>query len=243
MSRLKWIPGIHYWHDLFTERQLVALTTFSDLVQEARERVKRDALAAGLPDDGKLLDAGGAGANAYAEAVVVYLGFLISKLADNGSTLCTWDAGPSSNRTASGRSARVATVKVTFGRQALPMTWDFAEVNFFSESVGSIETVVKTLSVPLAYLSPSTHAGRAQQADAQLQALSHRAVVSTDPPYYDNIGYADLSDFFYVWLRRSLKPVFPTSSPRSRCPRPRNWSPRPIATAARRRRRPSSSTA
>ena len=201
--------GMRQYWEAFTPRQLVALTTFSDLVQEARERVKCDALAAGLPDDGKLLAAGGAGANAYAEAVVVYLGFLISKLADKGSTLCTWDAGPSSNRTASGRSARVATVRVTFSCQALQMTWDFAEVNFFSESVGSIETVVKTLSVPLAYLSPSTHAGHAQQADAQLQALSHGAVVSTDPPYYDNIGYADLSDFFYVWLRRSLKPVFP----------------------------------
>ncbi len=201
--------GLAHWADLFTPRQIVALTTFSDLVKETRERIKRDAQASGMPDDSKLLDAGGTGANAYADAVAVYLSFLVSKLADKGSTLCTWDAGPSSNRTASGRSARVATVRVTFGRQALPMTWDFAEVNFFSESVGSIETVVKTLSVPLDYLSPSSHAGRAQLADAQLQALSHGAVVSTDPPYYDNIGYADLSDFFYVWLRRSLRPIFP----------------------------------
>jgi putative DNA methylase len=201
--------GMTTWDRLFTPRQLVALTTFSDLAQEARERVQRDALATGLPNDDKPLAVGGTGAAAYADAIVVYLGFLVSKLADKGSTLCTWDAGPSSNRTASGRSARVATVRVTFGRQALPMTWDFAEVNFFSESVGSTETVLKTLSVPLTYLSPSTHAGHAQQADAQLQNLSHGAVVSTDPPYYDNIGYADLSDFFYVWLRRSLKPIFP----------------------------------
>jgi putative DNA methylase len=201
--------GIHHWHELFTERQLVALTTFSDLVQEARERVTRVAVAAGQSGDNKSLCNGGNGAAAYGDAVAVYLSFLISKLADKGSTLCTWDAGPSSNRTATGRSARVATVRVTFGRQALPMTWDFAEVNFFSESVGSIETVVRTLSVPLDYLSPCIQSGNAQQADAQLQALSRGAVISTDPPYYDNIGYADLSDFFYIWLRRSLKSVFP----------------------------------
>jgi putative DNA methylase len=201
--------GMTRWRDLFTSRQLVALTTFSDLVQEARERVKRDALTARLNDDGKLLEAGGTLATAYADVIATYLAFLVSRLADKGSTICTWNAGPASSRTASGRSAAVATVRSTFARQALPMTWDFAEVNYFSDSVGSIETVVKTLTVPLAYLSPSTHAGFAHQADAQCQTLSQGAVVSTDPPYYDNIGYADLSDFFYVWLRRSLKPVFP----------------------------------
>ena len=201
--------GLTSWGDLFTPRQLVALTTFSDLVQEARELVRHDAVAAGLVEDEIPLRDGGSGATAYAESVAIYLSFLISKLADKGSTLCTWDAGPSSNRTSSGRSARVATVRVTFGRQALPMTWDFAEVNFFSESVGSIETVVKTLSTPLEYLSSDIKSGSALQADAQRQTLSQGAVVSTDPPYYDNIGYADLSDFFYVWLRRSLKPVFP----------------------------------
>jgi len=188
--------GLTQWGDLFTPRQLVALTTFSDLVGEAREQVARDALAAGLPADATPLTEGGIGADAYADAVAVYLGFLISKLADKGSSLCTWDAGPASNRTATGRSARVATVRVTFGRQALPMTWDFAEVNFFSESVGSIDTVLKTLSVPLDYLSPSDHHGQARQMDAQHQDMSYGTVVSTDPPYYDNIGYADLSDFF-----------------------------------------------
>jgi|SRR5579859_2770072 len=147
--------GLTSWGDLFTSRQLVALTMLSDLVQEASKQVEQDALTAGLPDDGKPLDGGGVGPKAYAEAVMVYLAFLISKLADKGSTLCTWDVGPPSNRTASGRSARVATVRVTFGRQALPMTWDFAEVNFFSESVGGIATVLKTLSLPLEYLSPS----------------------------------------------------------------------------------------
>jgi len=200
--------GLTHFHHLFTSRQLVALTNFSDLVQEASELARVDALAAGLPDDGKPLCDGGVGATAYAEAVGVYLCFLVSKLADKGSTLCTWDCGPS-NRTATGRSARVATVRVTFGRQALPMTWDFAEVNFFSDSVGGIETVLKTLCVPLTYFVPSNHAGYAQQVDAQYQSISHGSVVSTDPPYYDNVPYADLSDFFYVWLRRSLKPIFP----------------------------------
>ncbi len=201
--------GFYTYGDYFTDRQLVALTTFSDLVTEARELVRRDALAAGLPEDSTPLRNGGSGAAAYGDAVAVYLGFLVSKLADKGSALCTWDAGPVSNRTASGRSARVATVRVTFGRQAMSMTWDFAEVNFFSESVGGLETVLKTLSVPLTNLLPSQLSGIVRQADAQSQEFSRDAVVSTDPPYYDNISYSDLSDFFYVWLRRSLGPVFP----------------------------------
>ena len=135
--------------------------------------------------------------------------FLVSKLADKGSTLCTWDAGPASNRTASGRSARVATVRVTFGRQALPMTWDFAEVNFFSSSVGSMQTVLKTLSAPLLYAPRLGALGEISQHDAQTQSYGSGKVLSTDPPYYDNIAYADLSDFFYVWLRRSLGQLFP----------------------------------
>ena len=110
----------------------MALTTFSDLVKEVRALVKRDAIAAGLPDSDRALDVS---ANSYADAVATYLSFLVSKLADKGSSICTWDTGPTCSRTASGRSARVATVRVTFGRQALPMTWDFAEVNFFSDSV------------------------------------------------------------------------------------------------------------
>lgn len=211
--------GLTTWGDLFTDRQIVALTTFSDLVGEAIQRIKCDAIDAGLHDDGKSLSGVGAGATAYAEALAIYLSFLISKLADKGSSICTWDAGPSSNRTTSGRSARVATVRVTFGRQALPMTWDFAEVNFFSESVGSIETVLKTLSTPLTYLTPTNRQGRVEQRDAQTQSLSNGCVISSDPPYYDNIGYADLSDFFYVWLRRSLRPVFPDLFPTMAVPK------------------------
>jgi putative DNA methylase len=201
--------GFKSWHELFTQRQLVALTTFTDLVGEAIGNVRVATAKAGWPDDGISLDDGGTGATAYAEAIGVYLAFLVSKLADKGSTICTWDAGPTSNRTASGRSARVATVRVTFGRQALPMTWDFAEVNFFSESVGSTETVLKTLTAPLTYLPRAAKLGHVSQCDAQNQSVSTGKVVSTDPPYYDNIGYADLSDFFYVWLRKNLRQLFP----------------------------------
>jgi putative DNA methylase len=202
--------GMNNLGDIFTSRQLVALTTFSDLVLEAVKNIWAAAIAGGLVDDQKSLNDGGKGALAYAESVATYLGFVVGKLADKGSSICTWDAGPTSNRTSSGRSARVATVRVTFGRQALPMTWDYAEVNFFSESVGSIETVLKTLCVPLTYLPKDSQRGNAEQMGAQSQTISSGKLVSTDPPYYDNISYADLSDFFYVWLRRTLRSVFPS---------------------------------
>lgn len=202
--------GLKQWGDLFTQRQLVALSTFSDLVGEVINKVRDDAIGSGMQDDQRGLDQDGCGATAYAQAIGMYLAFLVNKMADKGSTLCTWDVGPASNRTATGRSARVATVRVTFGRQALPMTWDFAEVNFFSDSVGSIETVLKTLTTPLIYLPSNVKRGVVRQEDAQRQTLSKDKVISTDPPYYNNIGYADLSDFFYVWLRRCLRPIFPT---------------------------------
>ena len=201
--------GLSTWGDLFTQRQIEALATFCDLVSEAVERIRRDACAAGLPNEDTNAHNHVFGAATYAESIATYLGFLVGKLADKGSTLCTWDSGPSTNRTASGRSARVATVRVTFGRQALPMTWDYAEVNFFSDSVGSMETVLKTLCVPLTYFPEFPPVGRVEQSDAQSQRISADKLVSTDPPYYDNIAYADLSDFFYVWLRRSLRSVYP----------------------------------
>ena len=202
--------GLKEYGDLFTHRQLVALTTFSDLVREARGRVRDDAMAAGFPGDNESLRNGGVGASAYSEAVAVYLGFLVSRLADKGSTICTWNAGPASSKTASGRSAAVATVRATFGRQALQMSWDFAEVNFFSDSTGSVDTVLRTLTAPLDYLSPVAWPGFSEQADAAAGGgAAAGSIVSTDPPYYDNIGYADLSDFFYVWLRRSLRSIYP----------------------------------
>lgn len=190
--------GLTTYGDLFTPRQLVALTTFSDLVQEARERIKTDALAAGRPDDGKLLADGGTGATAYADAAVVYLGFAVSSLSDRMSTICTWDAGGATWGTKT---------RNTFARQAIPMSWDFAEVNPLSSQSGSIANSIEYTTKGI---SVSGLKGKSFQADASTQVVSADRVVSTDPPYYDNIGYADLSDFFYVWLRRTLRPVFPS---------------------------------
>lgn len=193
------IYGFKVFADYFTPRQLVALTTFSDLVHEVISRVKADALNAGMPDDGRGLDAGGNGATAYAEAVGVYLAFAIDKASDLGNSLVRWEPVAQCPRQ-------------LFGRQAIPMIWDFAEANILSTSSGSWEVFVD--GVHRAFLNafeniPGWYKGKVQQADAQTQTISRDKVVSTDPPYYDNIGYADLSDFFYVWMRRSLKPVFP----------------------------------
>ena len=187
--------GMTRWGDLFTARQLVALTTFSDLVPNAIARVRTDALAAGMADDGRGLDAGGNGATAYAEAVGVYLAFALDKCSDYWSSICTWHN--------SGEKMRN-----TFGRQAIPMTWDFAEANPMCDSSGNWMAMVDWSWKALAH-TPANAAGFAAQADAQTQSISSAKVVSTDPPYYDNIGYADLSDFFYVWLRKSLRPIFP----------------------------------
>ncbi len=190
--------GMTKWSDLFTPRQLVALTTFSDLVTEARERLRQDAVAAGFPDDRKPLRDGGTGATAYAEAVGVYLGFSLDKVADRGSSLGRWDPTP----TQSG-------IINTFSRQALPMTWDFAESNPLGGASGNYVSAVDLVAKALLAASLTAVQGYANQGDASAQTRSTDSVVSTDPPYYDNIGYADLSDFFYVWLRRSLRPVFP----------------------------------
>ncbi len=191
--------GLTKFGDLFTPRQLVALTTFSDLVPESIARIRADAQAAGMADDGLGLDAGGHGATAYAEAVGVYLGFVIEKLTEAHSSLCTWSSSPKNELVVS-----------TFRRQALPMTWDFGEANPFADSSGSFAKTGEAISRVLQISVPARSGGLAAQADAQTQSVSANKVISTDPPYYDNIGYADLSDFFYVWLRRSLRPIFPT---------------------------------
>ncbi|MBU1342384.1 MAG: DUF1156 domain-containing protein [Proteobacteria bacterium] len=187
--------GLTTFADLFTPRQLVALTTFSDLVQEARERVKHDAIKAGMPDDGSPLDKVGVGATAYADAVGVYLAFAVDKISSNCNSVSTWHAGGEK-------------MQQVFGRQAIAMAWDYAEVNPYSESTGNWMAMVDWTWKALERF-PASAFGYVQQADAQNQTHSIYKVVSTDPPYYDNIGYADLSDFFYVWLRRTLRPVFP----------------------------------
>lgn len=187
--------GLTTFGDLFTERQLVALTTFSDLAQEVRKRIEQDAVATGMSTDGLGLEAGGTGARAYAEAVGVYLGFAIDKCADYWSSICTWHN--------SGEKMRN-----TFGRQAIPMTWDYAEGNPFSKSSGNWMAMIDWTWSALAAL-PAELSSSAALEDAQTQRISQGKVVSTDPPYYDNIGYADLSDFFYVWLRHTLRSTYP----------------------------------
>ena len=187
--------GMKSWRDLFTPRQLVALTTFSDLVAEAMERVERDAANADLPDDDRPLRDGGAGATAYAEAVGMYLAFALSKVSNVGSSLASWmnDRGA---------------FRETFARQALPMVWDFAEANPFTDAGGSLEAALDKGAMAINAF-PALNAGSGDQLDAANQTISTGKLVSTDPPYYDNIGYADLSDFFYVWLRRAVRSIYP----------------------------------
>ena len=188
--------GMYTWGDAFTPRQLVALTTFSDLVAEARVQIHADALSAGLPNDPTPLRDGGSGATAYAEAVGVYLGMGVSKLADAQSSLCRWK--PTMDQSIA-----------TFARQALPMVWDYSEANAFSAMAGDLLTTL-TNQARVLELFQQVQRGYAFQQDARSQEYERKSVISTDPPYYDNIGYADLSDFFYVWLRRSLQPIYPS---------------------------------
>ncbi|MHB1770571.1 MAG: DUF1156 domain-containing protein [Acidimicrobiales bacterium] len=187
--------GMDRLDQLFTDRQLVALTTFSDLIQKARERVRHDALASGLPDDGKPFCDGGVGATGYSQAIGVYLACAVDKIADRNSTECAWASLREHARN-------------TFGRQALPIVWDFAESNPLSDSSGNFEGGIATITSALSGVDTKV-SGHVKQADAQSQTITADKVVSSDPPYYDNVPYADLSDFFYVWLRRSLKPVLP----------------------------------
>ncbi len=192
------IYGFRQFKDYFTPRQLVALTTFSDLVGEARERARRDATAAGLPDNGLPLAAGGSGATAYADAVATYLAFAMDRVVDRHSTIATWDSSPLKLQ-----------LRNTFARQAIPMTWDFGEGNPFCESSGTWGPSIGWVAEVIGDLV-SGPTGSVRQLDATASVnTTVSPLVSTDPPYYDNIGYADLSDFFYVWLRRSLGSTYP----------------------------------
>lgn len=191
--------GMSSFGDLFTPRQTVALTTFSELVHEARDKVKADALHAGMADDGKGIEAAGNGATAYADAVAVYLAFIISKLIDINNALAPW--------------GHIQECPLhLFSRQAVPMAWDYAEANPLSNSSGSWSIVMGGIQkgmAPTVLNADIRVPGISLNLDATVQTCSNGKVVSTDPPYYDNIGYADLSDFFYVWLRKSLRLVYP----------------------------------
>ena len=187
--------GLMTYGDLFSPRQLAALTSFSDLVPKANEQVQHNSISAGISDDNKQLQDGGTGATAYAEAVSTYLALAVSKETVFLVTQARWRAGE-------GKSAPA------FGRQALPMVWDYADLNPFAGAGGDFLGVIGGIQKTL-WNSPSANAGYTAQANATSQEVSYGKLVSTDPPYYDNIGYADLSDFFYVWLRRSVRSVFP----------------------------------
>lgn len=187
--------GMPRWSDAFTNRQLVALTTFSDLVSEARNRVLEDAFAAALPSGARLAE-GGAGAEAYADSVATYLGIIVSRLTDYQSSITTWASNP-----------QMEILRNVFARQAIPMAWDYAEGNPFGPSSGTLQIMISAVGKAIDAL-PARGFGEVTQADAATRDYA-RAVVSTDPPYYDNIGYSDLSDFFYVWLRRALRDVHP----------------------------------
>ena len=194
--RAFWTPpyGITHYHQLFTPRQLVALTMFSDLVSLAKEKILADSLTANIPNDHECLTRGGTGAEAYAEAICVYLAFGVSRGVNYWSSLTPWSGN---------------FIGQTYGRQGLPMIWDYAEGNPFSSSTGNWEGAIDWITRVIDQVIPARGAGNALQCDAQSQSISKNKIISTDPPYYDNIGYADLSDYFYVWLRRSLKSAFP----------------------------------
>ena len=185
--------GFESWGDLFTERQLAALNAFLQVIGEMKKEIERDALEAGFAADEVPLQDRGEGARAYSEAVSTYLALVLSKCADYWSSICTWDASRE-------------TLRNTFARQAVPMVWDFAETNPFSGMTGSwsamLEWVVKSVarSVPVGEAS-------VVQKNAHTVRYGLNAAICTDPPYYDNIGYADLSDFFHCWLRPLLKDI------------------------------------
>ena len=188
--------GMSTWADAFTDRQLLALTTFSDLLVDVRATIERDAAAAGLPDDDRAFRNGGTGPVAYADAVVTYLAFVVDKCADYWSSICSWHSSKE-------------LIRNTFGRQAIPMTWDFAETNPFSSSTGNWMAMVDWEVKAIQALPKMTEAETAQRDARARIAEVGQCVISTDPPYYDNISYADLSDFFYVWLRRNLGSIWP----------------------------------
>lgn len=170
--------GITHWHQLFTNRQLTALTTFSALINDVQKQVVADG-----------------GTKEYSEAIATYLAFVVDKFADINSSICSW-------------INTLGAVRNTFARQAVPMVWDYAEANPFSHSSGCFDNMLAWVEKCVREL-PSGIMGQVIQHSASAHNDLRQVMVSTDPPYYDNIGYADLSDFFYIWLRRNLKNIYP----------------------------------
>ncbi len=189
--------GLTHFYHLFTARQLVALVTLSDLIAEAQDKATNHAILARVSNDDTSLNDGGTGAKAYGEIIATYLSFCLDKNTLTNTTQATWQSMP--DRLTQG-----------FSRQAIPMTWDFAEANPLSTAGGGYVLTLDSLGKVLERLPNVLIPGTARQCDATLtKGFSQTEIISTDPPYYDNIGYADLSDFFYVWLRRSLQKIYP----------------------------------
>ena len=172
--------GISRWSELFTERQLVALTTFSDLVKEARGEIMKDG-----------------GSEEYTNIVATYLALALSKNAEMNSSFSRWKSD-------------VVSIIGVFARQAIPMIWDFAEANPFSNVAQNWLIRIEWVAEAVENLPTNVNECLANQDNASTDAYAQNGlVIVTDPPYYDNISYAELSDFFYVWLRSALREVHP----------------------------------
>lgn len=187
--------GFNETADLFTERQLVLLTTLTELISEVRKKVEEDAKKGEMNNDYMPLSEGGAGIRAYGEAISIYLSFCVDKITDRSSSLCRWDTG-------------YQKIGNTFGRQALPMVWCYVESNPLGESTGSFLGALKNVTECIEFF-PAQYKAEVKQFDAQSDCGLRNIMISTDPPYYDNIDYADLSDYFYIWMRQALKEIYP----------------------------------
>ena len=176
--------GLTKHRDLFTKRQLISLTTFSDLVEEARAKVLSDTSMGNCSLD-----------STYADAIATYLALAVDKSADYWSSLCSWTVDRE-------------TIAHVFTRQALAMIWNFTEGNPFSHSSGNFMGAIHWITAVLGNLACNAIGSAIQHDAAAFVKSIAQPLISTDPPYYDNIGYADLSDFFYIWLRRSLKSIY-----------------------------------
>lgn len=182
--------------DLFTARQFAALSSFSESLEYLKGLIEKDAVAAGMPSTPLGLESTCNSAKAYAEAISVYLSFAIDKLADRCSSICGWDSSRDGMRN-------------TFGLSGMSMSWDFAEVNPFSNSSGCFDNMLTWVEKCIVRF-PSSSNGYVAQLDARKATGIPNLMISTDPPYYNNVPYADFSDFFYVWLRRNLRSVYPS---------------------------------
>lgn len=185
--------GLERYCDLFTERQLKSLITLTEFVKSSKKKIISDGTLAGIPDDGVGLSKGGTKLTAYAEAIITFIAFVVDRCVNYWSTLTPWGGG---------------FIVQTYSRQRLSMVWDFAEANPFSNSTGSYMNSVEHISKVIDNCTCDV-SGQVEQLDAASANLVQGAIVCTDPPYYDNIGYADNSDYFYVWLRRMLSDVYP----------------------------------